>query len=283
MQWAGRLRLAARVAAAAVLVVAGGTLALQAAGVLAVAQTSPFGPLTIAPSTAAALAIGAVALWLRTSRARHAAAAADVAAAAMVALTVAGMFAHSVGVMRPAYNTLAALLLLAGALASMERSRSPRWPLFQWLAIAGGVIALFAAAGYVYGSPHLYHAVERSWGMAAPTAAALIVLAVGDLVRAARARADAAVDARRCARPDAATGAAGAVRGAAVRVRAEPPGAQRGELAADAGGAARRRRHARRRMAHVAVREPVGARGGGAGAAAAGRRQQLGSDRRHPS
>ncbi len=181
MLWAGRLRLAAGVAAAVVVTVAAVLLALQAAGVLPVATTQSFGPLTIAPATAIVLLLGGVALALRLADGRAAAVLADVCAVAMLLVTVAGMFARRIGLMRPAYNTLVALVLVALGLLLLDRWPGRRRSGAQSLAVAGGTIAILAVAGYVFASPHLYQPVEHGWGMAAPTALGLLVLAAGML------------------------------------------------------------------------------------------------------
>lgn len=181
MVWAGRLRDASRVVAAGLTGAAVVTLALQAAGVLPIAAARIVQPPTMAPATALALLFAGASLWLRRSPARSAAAGADAAAMAAMVVAVAGLFARAVGLIRPGYNTVSAFVLLAGALLVMDRGRPRRWPLFQWLACGGGLIALLATAGYVYGSPPLYRAMEHDWGMALPTAVALLLLSVGIL------------------------------------------------------------------------------------------------------
>lgn len=135
----------------------------------------------------------------------------------------------------------------AVALLLMDRGRARTLPLFQWLACDGGLIALLATAGYVYGSPPLYRATERNWGDGLAEGRDAAPPVGRHLVGAAGARPRRTADARGRARADAAARAAGAVRGAAVRARPGAPGAQREGLAADGGGAPRRRRHAVRR------------------------------------
>ena len=180
MSRAARFRLAARFASLGAVAIGATALVLQSSDVLPVAHTMKFGPLAIAPATAAALVLAGSALGLRMPGRRLSTALADVFAAGVVLVMIVGMFAPRVGLVRPAYNTLAALFLLSGALLVMDRAKG-RVPPFQWLSIAGGLLALMATAGYVYGSPHLYRAVEHDWGMSAITALGLLVLASGIL------------------------------------------------------------------------------------------------------
>ena len=179
MGWAGRLERAARGASVVAVVSGLASVGLQLTGAIRPGPPQ-LAALVTAPSTAVAIALAGAALWLRLSRRRMARVAADVAAAAVALVIVAGMFSGRIGLLRPAYNTLVAALLVAGALLMMDRRRG-RLPLFQWLTIGAGVVALLAMAGYVYGSPHLYGAIEQGWGMSAIAALGLLVVSAGVL------------------------------------------------------------------------------------------------------